>query len=178
MDADVVSAPVDAHPAQDGGARKSKSKSKHSKGKKPAKRGGNIVSDLSKLAVPLGLLFAKKSLESFLKKRQSAKPKASRPSTRKYKLRGGEGEGEVSGALAQEVHSQPAPVGGAKKRRSLKKKKAVKKGGEGVDGLGDLFSKLESSASALDLPAELKVEGGKKKSVKKPKAKKPASKKH
>ena len=42
--------------------------------KPPARRGGSVISDVSKLAVPFGLIAAKSSLESFLKNRKAKKP--------------------------------------------------------------------------------------------------------
>ena len=45
---------------------------------KPAmpKKGGSVLSDMSKLAVPFGLIAAKSSLEAFLKNRKSVKKPA------------------------------------------------------------------------------------------------------
>ena len=37
-------------------------------------KGGSVISDVSKLAVPFGLIAAKSSLESFLKNRKAKKP--------------------------------------------------------------------------------------------------------
>jgi hypothetical protein len=68
-------------------------KSTDSKSRKPAKKtGGSLVTDLSKLAVPFGLMAAKNSLEMFINKsaqqatvsKRSVSPKAKKtPSPKK-----------------------------------------------------------------------------------------------
>lgn len=59
-------------------AKKSKAKKGGSiiEEKEPASKGGSVLSDVSKLAVPFGLIAAKSSLEAFLKNRKSLKKPA------------------------------------------------------------------------------------------------------
>ena len=87
------------------------------------KRGGSIASDAAKLAIPLGLLLAKKSLQDFLKKNNSApeNKQSSRQVSRRV-IAGGEGASPAAAVVPSDgMHSQYAPVphteGGKKKAR-------------------------------------------------------------
>jgi len=77
------------------------------------KRGGSIASDAAKLAIPLGLLLAKKSLQDFLKKNNAApeNKQSSRQVSRRV-IAGGEGASPAASAVmpSDGMHSQYAPI--------------------------------------------------------------------
>ena len=96
------------------------------------KRGGSIASDATKLAIPLGLLLAKKSLQDFLKKNNadSEKRQSSPRQVSRRVIAGGEGASPAASAVepSDGMQSQYAavPQVGAKKAKKPAAKKAKK----------------------------------------------------
>jgi hypothetical protein len=98
------------------------------------KRGGSIASDAAKLAIPLGLLLAKKSLQDFLKKNNadSEKKQSSPRQVSRRVIAGGESASPATAAVVEPndgMQSQYAavPQVGAKKAKKPAAKKAAKK---------------------------------------------------
>jgi hypothetical protein len=91
--------------------------------KQQKKHGGNVQKNVSDLLVPFGLMLAKESLESFLKKQKSTSPKA----TKKVSLAGGSNCSSKNSVEGFSKQNTFASVGGGYRTKAKAKAKLPSK---------------------------------------------------